>query len=244
MSDAYFEDGTSLNYKYDGFGRKASRSEEYWAPEGKDYKLRNETTNYLFNGTSVLKEYEGEGGPLAEYYTGNDQVFARNMFGYHGRKDDDRYGNLRTRGGLMYYNYDALGNVTDLTDHLGDNIVKYRFDAFGGMFAGTLAPYSFQGITGKEYDPKSGLMFYNSRWYDPAVGRFTQADAFKGFAVSPASQNPYAYVGNNPINNIDPTGHANFVRNVPLYIDDVYQFQVELRDNGRTYFTGYRLSGS
>ena len=41
------------------------------------------------------------------------------------------------------------------------------------MFAGTLAPYSFKGITGKDHDPKSGLMFYNSRWYDPHVGRFT-----------------------------------------------------------------------
>jgi len=89
------------------------------------------------------------------------------------RKDQGRYGNLRTRGGLLYYHYDALGSVSDLTDHLGENTVRYLWDAFGGMFAGTLAPYSFKGITGKDHDPKSGLMFYNSRWYDPQTGRFT-----------------------------------------------------------------------
>ena len=125
----------------------------------------------------------------------------------HDRKDPGRYGNLRTRGGLLYYHYDALGSVGDLTDHLGENTVKYRWDAFGGMFAGTLAPYSFKGITGKDHDPKSGLMFYNSRWYDPQVGRFTQPDSFKGIQTQPGTQHPYAYVGNNPINRLDPTGH-------------------------------------
>jgi len=55
------------------------------------------------------------------------------------------------------------------------------------MFAGTLAPYSFKGITGKEHDPKSGLMFYNSRWYDPQTGRFTQPDSFKGIQTQPGT---------------------------------------------------------
>ncbi len=99
---------------------------------------------------------------------------------------------------------------------MGDNIAKYRFDAFGGMFAGVLAPYSFQGITGKEYDPKSGLMYYNSRWYNPQIGRFTQPDSFKGYITNPVSQHPYAYVGNNPINRIDPTGHDS---DIPEWLD-------------------------
>jgi len=137
----------------------------------------------------------------------------------------------------MYYNYDGLGTVTDLTDRLGDTTAKYRFDAFGSMFAGVLAPYSTIGITGKEYDPKSGLVNFGARWYDPKVGRFTQADTFKGIAKSPITQHPYAYVGNNPINNIDPTGHA-FLKYVPLYLDFAYAFDVELHTGGVTYFKG------
>ncbi|MBS4032295.1 MAG: RHS repeat-associated core domain-containing protein, partial [Clostridiales bacterium] len=204
LSEVWFDDGTWLGYLYDGFGRKVSREEDYWHPEDKEYRLRTETTGYLYDGVNVMKEYTGEGSPLAEYYQGNDQTIARNMFGYHGRKDEGRYGNLRTRGGLLNYHYDALGNVTNLTDRVGEEIARYRFDAFGGMFAGPLAPYSFQGITGKEYDPKSGLVNSGARWYDPAVGRFTQADTFKGFAFNPTTQHPYAYVGNNPINRFDP----------------------------------------
>jgi len=107
----------------------------------------------------------------------------------------------------MYYHYDALGNVTDFTDRLGENVVKYRWDAFGGMFAGVLAPYSRMGITGKEYDPKTGQVFFGSRWYNPMVGQFTMPDTYMGQIKNPQSLNAYAYAWNNPVNRIDPTGH-------------------------------------
>ena len=48
-------------------------------------------------------------------------------------------------------------------------------------------------------------MFYNARWYDPALGRFAQADSI----VPPGVQglDRYAYVNNNPMLYTDPTGH-------------------------------------
>jgi len=63
------------------------------------------------------------------------------------------------------------------------------------------------GLTGKHYDPKSGLIDFDFRWYDPKPGSFTQPDTFKGRIHEPGTQHPYAYVGNNPINKVDPTGH-------------------------------------
>jgi len=107
----------------------------------------------------------------------------------------------------MYYSFDALGNLTDLTDRTGETITQFRFSAFGSMYAGTLAPYNFMGLTGKHYDPKSGLVDFDFRWYDPQNGRFTQVDTFKGRLHEPGTQHAYAYVGNNPINYIDPDGH-------------------------------------
>lgn len=45
-----------------------------------------------------------------------------------------------------------------------------------------------------------------ARYYDQAVGRFTQPDPVAGSPYSPTSYNAYTYVGNNPVNLVDPSG--------------------------------------
>ncbi len=56
--------------------------------------------------------------------------------------------------------------------------------------------------TGREYDAESGLYYYRARYYDPALGRFLSEDPI-GLE---GGINPYAYVGNDPVNNRDPSG--------------------------------------
>ena len=41
---------------------------------------------------------------------------------------------------------------------------------------------------------------------NPEIGLFLTRDPFPGYAGLPASQNPYAYVMNNPVNYVDPYG--------------------------------------
>jgi len=50
-------------------------------------------------------------------------------------------------------------------------------------------------------------MYYNARWYDPALGRFTQADTIIPGAGNPMAWDRYAYVYNNPVSLSDPSGH-------------------------------------
>jgi RHS repeat-associated protein len=52
-----------------------------------------------------------------------------------------------------------------------------------------------------------GLLFYNARWYDPALGRWTQPDTIVANPYNPVDYDRYAYVGNNPVRYVDPTGH-------------------------------------
>jgi RHS repeat-associated protein len=61
-------------------------------------------------------------------------------------------------------------------------------------------------FTGQQLDVASDLYYLRARYYDPAIGRFMTQDPFRGWAASPQSQNPYAYVMNNPANLIDPIG--------------------------------------
>jgi RHS repeat-associated protein len=50
-----------------------------------------------------------------------------------------------------------------------------------------------------------GLMFYQSRWYDPSLGRMAQADTIVPGGVQGLDR--YAYVNNSPLNYVDPSGH-------------------------------------
>jgi hypothetical protein len=48
-------------------------------------------------------------------------------------------------------------------------------------------------------------MFYQSRWYDPSLGRMAQADTIVPGGVQGLDR--YAYVNNSPLNYVDPSGH-------------------------------------
>ncbi len=66
------------------------------------------------------------------------------------------------------------------------------------------------GFTGKDWDDDVGLYYYNARWYDASIGRFISKDSI---ADDP---NLYGYCGQNPINNIDPSGHVAQGLNAPI----------------------------
>jgi RHS repeat-associated protein len=61
------------------------------------------------------------------------------------------------------------------------------------------------GFTGQRLDA-TGLMFYQARYYSAVIGRFISADSFIKVISDPQNLNRYAYVYNNPLRYIDPSG--------------------------------------
>jgi RHS repeat-associated protein len=58
-----------------------------------------------------------------------------------------------------------------------------------------------------QYSDATGLMYFNARYYSGALGRFVSADSIVPGAGEPQALNRYAFVLNNPLRHVDPSGH-------------------------------------
>jgi RHS repeat-associated protein len=88
--------------------------------------------------------------------------------------------------GKSYITYKPYGEV-NRTNSGGPDIFRYKY-------------------TGQEEDPETGLYYYKARYYDPAIGRFIQADTVIN-PESPFGMNQYMYVEGNPVMYVDPSGN-------------------------------------
>jgi RHS repeat-associated protein len=113
---------------------------------------------------------------------------------------------------------DHLGSSDTLLNESGTPVARESFGAFGtrrgSNWSAATAPdwlgianTTRQGFTGHDMLDNVGLVHMNGRVYDPALGRFLSADPLIGDLGDSQSVNPYAYVGNRPLNATDPTGY-------------------------------------
>lgn len=58
----------------------------------------------------------------------------------------------------------------------------------------------------EKHDDPTGVVYLRARQYPPDIGRFVSADPVLGSLGMPRTLNRYAYVVNNPVTWIDPSG--------------------------------------
>jgi RHS repeat-associated protein len=110
-------------------------------------------------------------------------------------------------GGTNYVIPDAVGSTIGLVDANGNNLSTYTYDPFGNVLSqsGPLTtPFQFE--VGKFLDWWNGLTKLGTRYYDSAVGRWTQMDPLPGKVTSPQTLNRYPFASNDCVNKTDPTG--------------------------------------
>jgi RHS repeat-associated protein len=102
------------------------------------------------------------------------------------------------------YLYDGKGNVAAVIDSSQAVVAAYRYAPFGKLLVKTGSLTQPFGFSTKRYDEQTGLIHYQYRPYAPEIGRWLTRDPL-GEA---GGMNLYAFVGNNPVNWVDPWGLA------------------------------------
>ncbi len=103
------------------------------------------------------------------------------------------------------------GDITCIYDTAGNRVVTYTYDAWGkilsvtGTAANTIGRYNPFRYRGYYYDNETGFYYLNSRYYDPAVGRFLNVDS--DLYNNILGYNLYIYCNNNPVYYVDPYGN-------------------------------------
>jgi len=98
---------------------------------------------------------------------------------------------------------DHLGSVRLVVNaETGEVVQRMDYDAFGRVLYELNPGFQPFGFAGGLYDDDTGLVRFGARDYDAYSGRWTAKDPvrFEG------GVNLYEYVGNDPVNFLDPTG--------------------------------------
>ena len=106
------------------------------------------------------------------------------------------------------------GDVVQIRSVYGTVVVEYTYDAWGnvlsitGLYADTLGQNNPIRYRGYYQDFETGFYYLQSRYYDPAIRRFINADNVLYTGNDFVGLNLYSYCGNNPVDRIDDEGHG------------------------------------
>ena len=170
---------------------------------------------------SLLHKYYTDGGRIYKEERGNDTLW------YH--YDNTGITGIEYNGTAYYFQKNLQGDVVRIYDGNGNLKAQYFYDAWGNhricdefgaditedvitpemsfTFAthiGRVNPFRYRGYY---YDEETNLYYLQSRYYDPTVCRFINADDVAYIAPETLNGlNVFAYCGNNPVMNVDPNG--------------------------------------
>jgi RHS repeat-associated protein len=157
--------------------------------------------------------YDGDGNRVKGTVGGVTITYIGNYYEWSGSTATSYYyaGSLRVamrQGSTLSYMFaDHLGSTSVVANSSGSKTAEVRYKAWGeDRYTSGTVPSGYR-YTGQRVEATLGLYFYGARWYDSSLGRFLSADSIVPNPGDPQAWDRYAYVDNNPVKFVDPSGH-------------------------------------
>ena len=174
---------TQITYKYNADGLRISKS------------YGSEVYTYCWDGTTLLSQ--DHNGTTVVFLYNNGELIG---FNYNGNN--------------YYYGIDNLGVIRYVYNQSGTVVVTYYYDAWGKVLSvsGDMSVIAANPIRYKSYyyDGETGFYYLQSRYYDPAIGRFINADEVEYLSNHKVYRifiNLFCYCLNNSPNMVDQEGN-------------------------------------
>ena len=209
--------GPNWSFGYDQAGNMTTRVVDP-ASQALTYDPQNRLATVTDTGDVTTFGYDLDGNRLRTTTTGGgDRLYAGSWWETTTSSGQEvtyyRFNNAMvayadTTGAVDYLFTDHLGSVT--TTHGASGTLNNRYHPYGEPRDTLQVTATEYGYTGQRADQSTGLMYYQARYYDPTLRRFTQPDTIipnPHNPHNPQDLNRYTYTRNNPVKYTDPSGH-------------------------------------
>ena len=227
-----YGNGLDVSYTYDHAGLRIGRS----ITDTRGDVLRQNSYEYIWVGGLLMARicddftiawsYDARGRMVGFTLNGMPYFYVRNLMGdVVGILDE--FGNLVAR-----YSYDAWGNILEIECFMRElwladfeccgyyDCYAYIDEWFIGHSVAHINPIRYRGYY---WDAETGFYYCQSRFYNPQWRRWISADVFFDTGQGVLGANMYAYVNNNPVMFVDPTGRLgralDFLENLMFWLD-------------------------
>ena len=215
-----------INYTYNANGIRTSKT------------VDNIRHDYVLDGAKILREGWNFDETINTYRDILVPLY----------DNEDSVCGIEYNGTAYYFLKNLQGDIIAITDSSGEEVARYSYDAWGvctvtkdisNCDIANINPFRYRGYF---YDLESGLYYLQSRYYDPQVGRFVNGDdiAIIIYAKLPLTFSLYTYCYNNPVNNIDVSGHLAFSMAVIISAAVVGAVFSAISQIAFNYFSGKR----
>ena len=215
------------------------------------------TYSYNSDGQRIGKDITLDGGEVYDYdYYYNGDILAgyrlvitksdgsstTHNVAFMYDENGEAFG-IDINGKEYFYVKNAQNDVIAIVNSNNETVATYRYDSWGKLIScddisenqevSFLNPYTYRSYF---YDSDTEMYFLKSRYYNPELHRFINADGYVQTGQGVLSLNTFAYCVNNPIIFADETGQ--FVGAIVGGIIGAISGGISAKSNGRTVLSG------